>query len=63
MVEAAGVEQFHRLGIAQVTHFTKSQKRENGTFRRFEVHGGYTDSEFFRSPPPQEWTACTTFER
>jgi len=46
VVEAAGVEQFHRLGIAQVTHFTKSQKRENGTFRRFEVRGGYTRQQF-----------------
>ncbi len=31
---------------AQVIDFNKSQKRQNRSFRRFEVHGGYTGYEF-----------------
>jgi hypothetical protein len=33
----------------QVIDFTKTQKRQNRSFRRFEVHGGYAGYEFFSS--------------
>ena len=29
----------------QVIDFTKTQKRQNRSFRRFEVHGGYAGSD------------------
>jgi hypothetical protein len=34
---------------AQVTDSNKQQKRQNRSFRRFGVHGGYTGCEFFSS--------------
>jgi len=46
VVEAAGVGQFQCRGSAQVTDSIKSPKRQNRTFRRFEVHGGYTKQQF-----------------
>src|SRR5207247_6636172 len=34
---------------AQLVDFSKRQKRRNRSFRRSEVHGGYTGYEFFSS--------------
>jgi hypothetical protein len=44
MVEAAGVELFHHFENSEVIDSKKRPKRQNRYFRRFEVHGGYTDA-------------------
>ena len=49
VVSRAGLEPVRLIENAQLIDFTKRQKRQNRFFRRFEVHGGYTDSEFFSS--------------
>jgi hypothetical protein len=41
-LEAAGDELSCLSEPTQVTDFNKRQKRQNRSFRRIEVHGGYT---------------------
>jgi hypothetical protein len=44
LVEAAGVELFHHFENSEVIDSKKRPKRQNRYFRRFEVHGGYTEA-------------------
>jgi len=46
VMSRAGLEPDGPLDKAQVIDFIKRQKRSNRSFRRFEVHGGYTGYEF-----------------
>ena len=48
-VSWAGLEPYSPVDQAQVIDFRKRQKRSNRSFRRFEVHGGYTGYEFLNS--------------
>jgi hypothetical protein len=43
VMKVAGVELSCLSEPTQVTDFNKRQKRQNRSFRRIEVHGGYTD--------------------
>jgi hypothetical protein len=51
VVSRAGLEPYRPVDHMQVIDFTKMQKRSNRSFRRFEVHSGYTGYEFFSSDP------------
>ena len=44
LVSWAGLEPIWLIDGTQVIDSAKSQKRQNRSFRRFEVHGGYTAS-------------------
>jgi hypothetical protein len=50
LVEAAGVELSRLSERTQVIDFNKRQNRQNRSFRRIEVHGGYT--------APQPYAEC-----
>jgi hypothetical protein len=45
MMNAAGVELSRLSARTQLIDFNKRQKRQNRSFRRIEVHGGYTDPQ------------------
>ena len=49
LVSRAGLEPYSPVDQAQVIDFDKRQKRSNRSFRRFELHGGYTGYEFLSS--------------
>jgi len=47
LVSRAGLEPIRLIENRQVADSTKRQKRQNRSFRRIEVHGGYTEDEFY----------------
>jgi hypothetical protein len=52
LVSRAGLEPGRLIENTQVIDSTKRQKRQNRSFRRFEVHGGYTGCKFLNSRRP-----------
>jgi hypothetical protein len=49
LVSRAGLEPARHTDPSQVIDSRKRQKRQNGSFRRFEVHGRYTGYELVSS--------------